>query len=128
MIKHALRFARSLDYMSRSSRRELLSVLGCWAAISAVFWPAIFWVTYRIETEVFLMPLGLIMVLLTFMTVLFSLLRRLHDTNRSAVWLLAAAVPPVLLVVLMLPGHKTANRYGRPLVRGIGVVEPWKNF
>lgn len=44
--------------------------------------------------------------------------RRLHDTNRSAVWMLVALVPfvgPMLLAVLALqPGSIGANRYGDP--------------
>jgi uncharacterized membrane protein YhaH (DUF805 family) len=42
--------------------------------------------------------------------------RRLHDTDRSAWWLLLALVPPVGWVVLWifaaLPGTAGTNRYG----------------
>jgi uncharacterized membrane protein YhaH (DUF805 family) len=42
--------------------------------------------------------------------------RRLHDTDRSAWWLLIAAIPIlgalVLLVFTLLPGTRGANRFG----------------
>lgn len=44
------------------------------------------------------------------------LVRRLHDTNRSAWWLLIALIPfvgaIVLLVFTVLPGDVGSNRYG----------------
>jgi uncharacterized membrane protein YhaH (DUF805 family) len=56
--------------------------------------------------------------LITVPAVVALAIRRVHDSGRSARWLLAALVPGVGLVVLavlfVLPTEKTWNRYGPP--------------
>jgi uncharacterized membrane protein YhaH (DUF805 family) len=56
--------------------------------------------------------------LITVPAVVALAVRRVHDSGRSARWLLAALVPGVGLVVLavlfVLPTEKTWNRYGPP--------------
>ena len=52
--------------------------------------------------------------------------RRLHDTNRSAWWMLLGLIPLigglVLLVFYVLPGTPEANRFGPPLGRDPGTA------
>jgi uncharacterized membrane protein YhaH (DUF805 family) len=41
-------------------------------------------------------------------------IRRLHDLNRSGWWSFLVLIPFVTLILLLLPGNKTANQFGPP--------------
>lgn len=62
--------------------------------------------------------LGLLFMLATIVPGIAVTIRRLHDGDRSAWWLLAAFVPilgPIALLVLMvMPGTPSSNQFGPP--------------
>lgn len=63
--------------------------------------------------------ISLVYALMIFLPSLTMATRRLHDSGRSAAWLLLALVPFLghlaLLVVLAMPGESHSNRFGHPV-------------
>ncbi|WP_417720416.1 DUF805 domain-containing protein [Salipiger sp.] len=79
---------------------------------------------YRAYTETGMIPMSFtsylspVVYLLTLVPNLSSSVRRMHDTGRSALWLLVAFVPVVgwmvQIVLLLLPGDEQDNSWGNP--------------
>lgn len=57
-------------------------------------------------------PVSFVYALGVLVPTLSATVRRLHDTDRPAWWLLSALIPPVLVIILLLEGDKARNRFG----------------
>lgn len=72
--------------------------------------------------------LGAIVTLATIVPSISSSVTRLHDTGRSAWWLLIGLIPFVGIIVLIvfwcLPGETQPNRFGPPTGRTVGLQDP----
>ena len=109
---------RYADFQGRASRPEywlfvlfvLLVALG-FSILNAVL-------SGGGEPKLLIMGLYGIFILAIFIPSLAVGFRRLHDTNRSAWWILIGLIPligsVVLLVFYCLPGTPGANRFGSP--------------
>jgi uncharacterized membrane protein YhaH (DUF805 family) len=75
--------------------------------------------------------LGTLAVLALIVPSIAVLVRRLHDLDRSAWFLLVALIPAVglivLVVVLALPGTAGSNRYGPPRAPASAPSDPWRS-
>ena len=111
-------YKRTLDFRGRAGRRE--------------YW--LYFLAYVIQLIVAMVidntllaaitpegGIGILYVLVALGNVVTALsagFRRLHDTNRSAWWLLIALIPLigglVLLIFYVLPGTPGENRFGPP--------------
>lgn len=93
-------------------------------ASRAQFWPfsLIAWAV-QVVAMIVLPPLGWAMVLLSAPPLLSVLVRRLHDTDRRAWWLLppAALVPPLLFLVACTQ-FTLGDEIGRRIFIAIGVI------
>ena len=100
---------RSTMFSGRASRGEFWSFLAFY-----------FWLWFLILALLFAVPMlapaYMLVGLASILPMLAVTVRRLHDVNRSALWLLLAFVPVVgsyaLSVMLVLPGSDGPNAYG----------------
>lgn len=100
---------QSTTFSGRASRHEFW----CFMAFYC-------WLWFLMLALVFSAPLLTPIFMLTGLTAVLPMLsvtvRRLHDVNRSALWLLLSIVPVVgsyaLSLMLVLPGTRGANEYG----------------
>ncbi len=100
---------RSTTFAGRASRGEFWSFLAFY-----------FWLWFMILALLFavptLAPAYMLVGLASILPMLSVTVRRLHDLNRSAFWLLLAFIPFVgsyaLSVMLVLPGSDGPNDYG----------------
>ena len=112
-------------YAGRATRRELgvvifatLVVLGLSVVLFLVGWNI--WIGDAALsddwTEQLLARCIILLDLIPVGACLATASRRLHDTGRTATWLMAALVPIVgivlVLIYLSLPGHRGGNAYG----------------
>ena len=123
--RHGLRNA--FRFRGRSSRSQhWYFVLGSWLIlISALFLGLVNEVMFRnvqLMNQVLGGTIGVITIFFWVASALggvASLVRRLHDTNRSGWWILIAFLPWVggiiLLVFACSEGDRSANRFGPPL-------------
>jgi uncharacterized membrane protein YhaH (DUF805 family) len=106
------RYAR---FSGRAGRRECWHYLGLYMVVSLYF-PVLDLIIGRFDHATGGGPLTRAFVLLTLLPTLALGSRRLHDTGRSAWWLLIAVVPLlgalVLLVFSLLRGAPAPNRFG----------------
>jgi len=109
----------------RNGFEQYLSVRG--RASRAEYW---WWVLFNAIVQLLLGdsrlgPLALFVLLVPGVTVL---VRRLHDMDRSAWFLLVALIPVVglivLLIIVALPGTPASNTYGPPRAPSGGPARP----
>ena len=90
------------------------------AGRSESWWSILFQIIVAFILGVSAQVLYVIFVFATFLPALAVLVRRLHDTGRTAWWLLLAIVPfgsLVLLIFAVIAGERRENRYGpEPLI------------
>jgi len=104
-------YSRWKDYNGRSSRPEF------WVFIAFHFVAAFFISIAGILTldDLFEIVMSVFM-LVQFFIILPLAIRRMHDTGRSAFWLLLNVIPLIgnliVLIFMCLPGDEGANRYG----------------
>ena len=100
---------RSATFSGRASRAEF------WSFLAFYFW-LWFLILALLMSVPLLAPVYLLVGLASVLPMLSVTVRRLHDVNRSALWLLLALVPVVgsyaLSVMLVLPGSDGPNAYG----------------
>lgn len=118
MMFEAIR--RYADFQGRASRSEYwMFVLLYWLVLigTAIVGGILQAIGGDLLSAIIYVPVGLLMIvgMVPSLSVAF---RRLHDTGRSAWWLLAAFIPfvggLVLLVFYCLPGTPGENRFGPP--------------
>jgi len=96
-------------------------------ASRAEYW---WWVLFNAVVQLLLGDglLGVLLVLVLVVPSVTVLVRRLHDRELSAWFLLVALIPAVglliLLATLLLPGTPTSNRYGPPRVPTVAPSAP----
>ncbi len=98
-------------FSGRASRQEFWSfVLALWVVVFAIV------MTIRLLAPELLVGLVLPVILVEYLAVWAVAVRRLHDRNMSGFMLLAAFIPAVGLVVVLLflalPGDPQSNRFG----------------
>lgn len=100
---------RSATFSGRASRREFW----CFMAFYLWLW---FLILALLLSVPLLAPVYLLVGLAAVLPMLSVTVRRLHDVNRSALWLLLAFIPVIgsyaLSMMLVLPGSEGANDYG----------------
>lgn len=109
-------YKRTLDFSGRAGRKEY------WLFVLAYFIQLVVamvidnTVLAAFATEGGIGILYILVILGNLVTALSAGFRRLHDTNRSAWWLLIAFIPligaVVLLIFYVLPGTAGENRFG----------------
>lgn len=118
-------FSRYTDFQGRTPRSGYWWVALFLVALSIVMWGvdmALFQGVYPQELlDQGLGPVSLLLIAATVIPNLALGFRRLHDTGRSAWWLLIGLIPiagiVVLLVFYLLPSTPGSNQYGpNPLV------------
>jgi len=125
-------FSRYTDFRGRTPRSGYWWVVLFLVLASVVMWAvdmALFRGIYPQELlEQGLGPVSLLLIAAVFIPNLALGFRRLHDTNRSAWWILIGLVPfagaVVLLVFYLLPSTPGDNKYGpHPLAdQGVDLV------
>ena len=100
---------RSTTFSGRASRAEF------WSFLAFYLW--LWFIILALLLSVpLLAPAYMLVGLASILPMLSVTVRRLHDVNRSALWLLVAFVPVIgsyaLSVMLVLPGSDGANAYG----------------
>lgn len=103
------------DFEGRAGLREFWSFFIVWLLLGGLAW----WLDASFPQYTYNFRNGLgIFELAWFVSLLLPWLavsvRRLHDSDRSGWWVLAAAVPVIYLILMLLPGTKGENRFGRP--------------
>ena len=111
-------YKKIFDYKSRARRQELLLFL-------VQFWIIAIAISLISETLA-----GLVIIAL-FLCLISLWVRRLHDTNKSGFWILAAFIPiigPLFLLVVLyfLDGTQGENDYG-PSPKGTSTTQLIKN-
>ena len=105
----ALCIQRAATFSGRASRREFW----CFLAFYMWLW---FLILALLLSVPMLAPVYMLIGLFSVLPMLSVTVRRLHDVNRSALWLLLAVVPMVgsyaLSLMLVLPGSDGPNAYG----------------
>lgn len=71
-------------------------------------------------------PLSALLILISIIPVISAQVRRLHDTNRSAWYLLLSLIPfgNIVLLVFMCLKSTPTNQYGEPTEKTLEVVSP----
>ena len=99
----------------RLSRIQYLSQLSIWAGIIGL---AALAKSAHGPAALLLKPAGIIVAIVAVINVLFVKIRRLHDFNFSAWWIILTLIPVIgevwLFFVLFIPGSFDMNRYGVP--------------
>ena len=109
-------YKRTLDFQGRAGRKEywLFFLAYLIQLVVAMVIDNTVLAAFKIEGGVGIFYI--LVVLANLVTALSVGFRRLHDTNRSAWWLLIALIPliggVVLLVFYVLPGTPGPNRFG----------------
>ena len=111
------------DFSGRAGRREFWSYAACYAVIHFVIAELGIHFSTGLETmQVSSIIVVGIMSLLSLALVCPTLaitIRRLHDTDRSAWWMLVCLIPALgaitLLVLLAFHGFQGNNKYGSPV-------------
>ena len=100
---------RSATFSGRASRGEF------WSFLAFYLWLWFLILALMLSVPL-LAPVYLLVGLSSVLPMLSVTVRRLHDVNRSALWLLLALVPVIgsyaLSLMLVLPGSKGPNDYG----------------
>ena len=112
-------FSNPFDFKSRSSRSE--------------FWPCHIICVFTVSLCQVIHPvLGILSVILLIVPWLSVQVRRLHDLNRSGLWLLLGIILTpiglILLIYCLFPGTKGSNHYGPNPLDGDFVHSPSSDF
>ena len=122
-------FSRYTDFQGRTPRSGYWWVVLFLVAVSFVMWAVDMVLFEGIYPQTLLEqgfgPGSILFIAATFIPNLALGFRRLHDTGRSAWWILIGLVPIVgaivLLVFYLLPSTPGSNQYGpNPLVPDVG--------
>ncbi len=88
-------------------------------------------VYFNIDTVLFTYAALTAYTLITFLPAFTMQVKRLHDINKSGMWILLCLIPfigcIILLVLLCKDGDKTANNYGEPPLNSIADISNIKN-
>ena len=88
-------------------------------------------VYFNIDTVLFTYATLTAYTLITFLPAFTMQVKRLHDINKSGMWILLCLIPfigcIILLVLLCKDGDKTANNYGELPLNSIADISNIKN-
>jgi len=111
-------YKRTLDFRGRAGRKEYWLYVLAYVIQIVIAMVIDNTVLSAFTTEGGVGIFYVLVILANLVTALSAGFRRLHDTNRSAWWLLIALIPLigglVLLIFYVLPGTPGENRFGPP--------------
>ena len=113
-------FKNYSNFSGRAGRREY------WMFFAANF--AMCMILSVLDAAIGLPILGLLYMLAALIPAISVSIRRLHDGGRSGWWMLFGLIPFLgglaLLVMMVLPGTPSVNRFGQPVEQGELILSP----
>ena len=113
-------FKNYSNFSGRAGRREY------WMFLAANF--AMCMILSVLDAAIGMPVLGLLYMLAALIPAVSVSIRRLHDGGRSGWWMLFGLIPFLgglaLLVMMVLPGTPSANRFGQPVEQGELILSP----
>ena len=113
-------FKNYSNFSGRAGRREY------WMFFAANF--AMCMILSVLDAAIGLPVFGLLYLLAALIPAISVSIRRLHDGGRSGWWMLFGLIPFLgglaLLVMMVLPGTPSVNRFGQPVEQGELILSP----